>query len=85
VDEDEFEDEGFEHDECCVPSARFSPWDLAVAFFSMWMGVFQAIAGFGEYLLSASMMAANREDQDRRFHEQAALEIETLTNGGEDG
>ncbi len=83
-DEEREDEDGMEHDGCCVPSARFSRWDVMIAFFGMLMGFAHAVSSFFEVLLSASVAAANKEMQDDRFHQDAALEIETIT-GGTDG
>jgi hypothetical protein len=79
------EDEDEWGDVCEPVAARFSRWDVAIAVFGMFMGIFHAISSCFESLLQASVAAANKEIRDDRFHQEAALEIETLTGGEEDG
>lgn len=76
-DYDECEHEGA----CEVPTAKFSGWDLWIALFGMLTGIFHAISAGFESLLQASVMAANKEIQDRNFHESAALDIERIVSG----
>jgi uncharacterized membrane protein len=75
--EDEFE--GVE--ECVIPAQKFSKWDVLMAFFAMMMGIATAISGFFEVLTIASVAAANKQVQTNEFHEDAALDIETITRG----
>lgn len=70
-----------EEEECEIPVARFTKWDVLIAFFGMFMGIFHAIEAFWETLLTAAVMASNKQVNDDIFHEEAAREIETLTEG----
>lgn len=76
MDEDEFED-----CEYLAPEAKFSRWDVAVAFMAMFMGIFTAIAGFFELLLQACAMAGNRQMSVDAFAENAGMDIERITAG----
>lgn len=78
------EHEEFEDCEYPAPEARFSKWDIVVAFMAMFMGIFTAVAGFFECLLQASAMAANRQMSVDAFAENAGFDIERITTGGGD-
>lgn len=78
-----------EDDEDCDMTnldAKFSPWDIVIAFFAFWHGVGQAFGNALEILLQAAVAAGNREVRQERFQEEAALAIESIpVTDGEDG
>lgn len=77
-------DDEFEMDEICVPVHRFNKWVFLMHFMGMLMGLFNTVGVFFEGMTEACVAAANKDEMDTKFHEQAALELETLTEGGSD-
>lgn len=71
-------------DECGMLDAKFTVWDLIVAFFSFWYGVAQAATNATEYLLKSAVGAANREVRQSNFEDEARLAIESIPVTGDD-
>ncbi len=79
-------DEDEECDDECSMSGKFSPWDIAVAFFAFVHGVGRAIENASEIMLKSSMAAANRDFELSEAFDQAHMELESLpVTEGEDG
>ena len=64
--------------------AKFSLWDLCVAFFAFLHGVGMAFANASEILLKATVAASNRELRQADFAEQAGRAIESIPVMGDE-
>lgn len=82
------EDDDFDFFEDATPAdpgRKFQPADVLVLGFHFLRGVAQATANTFTYAQSVAAEHANFRTQQMNFHQAAALEIETLVSGDDDG
>jgi hypothetical protein len=84
MDEDEFEGDFADFGTNPAPSRRFQSVDVLVLLFDLLRGIAHALYNTADSAFQLTAAHANwRVDRDA-FHEEAALELETLT-GDDDG
>lgn len=81
MDHEDFEDDDVIH--IHAPAFKFTKWVFLMHFFGMLMGIFNTIGVFFEGMVESAVAAANKGEMETQFHEEAAIEIETLTKGVE--
>lgn len=83
---DEYDDEyGYEDLDADTPRRRFIPADLFVFGADLAYELTSATARVFLMMRNTAAMHANWKSAQNEFHQQAAKEIETLTNGETDG
>lgn len=70
--------------ECEILDAKFTWWDLAIAFFGFLSGLAQAFENSASYLLKSAVAASNRETSRTEFADSVRAGLEAIPVTGDE-